>query len=82
MLIASSAVGSAFVQIAKNVVGCAKVVGVAGGKEKCDWVKKLGADECLDYKVGDTSKRGEVPQPVAPISGDVRRPRYCREHTR
>ncbi|GFZ46864.1 hypothetical protein JCM24511_04084 [Saitozyma sp. JCM 24511] len=53
---AAGAVGSAFVQIAKNVVGCAKVVGVAGGKEKCDWVKKLGADECLDYKSPDFEK--------------------------
>jgi len=32
-----SAVGSILVQIAKNVIGCKKVVGIAGGKEKCDW---------------------------------------------
>jgi D-arabinose 1-dehydrogenase-like Zn-dependent alcohol dehydrogenase len=46
-----SAVGSIFVQIAKNIVGCKTVIGIAGGKEKCDWVKSLGADECIDYKV-------------------------------
>lgn len=47
----NSAVGSIFVQIAKKIVGCEKVIGIAGGKEKCDWVKSLGADECVDYKV-------------------------------
>lgn len=31
------AVGSTVVQIAKKVVGCKKVIGIAGGKEKCDW---------------------------------------------
>jgi hypothetical protein len=33
----NSAVGSTVVQIAKKVVGCKKVIGIAGGKEKCDW---------------------------------------------
>lgn len=47
---ASGAVGTAFVQMAKHVRGAKRVVGVAGGKAKCDWVKKLGADECVDYK--------------------------------
>ena len=46
----ASAVGSVVVQLAKNIVGCKNVVGIAGGKEKCDWVKSLGADECIDYK--------------------------------
>lgn len=49
---AAGAVGSIFVQIAKKVVGCERVIGIAGGKEKCDWVKSLGADECVDYKGG------------------------------
>ena len=47
---AAGAVGSALIQIAKNVVGCKRVVGIAGGKEKCDYVKSLGADACVDYK--------------------------------
>ena len=47
---AAGAVGSAVVQIAK-----AKgmiVIGSAGGAEKCEWVKTLGADAVLDYKAG------------------------------
>lgn len=47
---AAGSVGTCIVQLAKNVVGCKRVVGIAGGKEKCDWVKTLGADECVDYK--------------------------------
>jgi NADPH-dependent curcumin reductase CurA len=53
---AAGGVGSAFVQIAKKIVGCKKVVGVAGGKDKCDWVKSIGADDCLDYKSDDFEK--------------------------
>lgn len=47
---AAGSVGTCGVQLAKNVVGCKRVVGIAGGKEKSDWVKSLGADECVDYK--------------------------------
>lgn len=33
------------------------MVGIAGGKEKCDWVvKHLGADACVDYKAGGDLK--------------------------
>ncbi|PKM15906.1 MAG: NADP-dependent oxidoreductase [Gammaproteobacteria bacterium HGW-Gammaproteobacteria-1] len=46
---ASGAVGSAAVQIAKNL-GC-KVIGIAGGPEKCAYVRNdLGADAAIDYK--------------------------------
>ena len=46
---AAGAVGSLVGQIAK-IKGC-KVIGVAGGKEKCKYVKEqLGFDEVLDYK--------------------------------
>ncbi|KAK9234219.1 hypothetical protein V1525DRAFT_350585, partial [Lipomyces kononenkoae] len=47
---AAGAVGSAAVQIAKHLLGCKKVVGIAGTDEKCRWVKSLGADVCLNYK--------------------------------
>ncbi|KAI4093579.1 MAG: hypothetical protein LQ344_002806 [Seirophora lacunosa] len=47
---AAGATGSMVVQIAKNVLGCRRVVGIAGGAEKCRWVESLGADTCLDYK--------------------------------
>jgi NADPH-dependent curcumin reductase len=46
---ASGAVGSAVGQIAK--IKGARAVGIAGGKEKCDYVKKdLGFDDCLDHR--------------------------------
>jgi NADPH-dependent curcumin reductase CurA len=49
---ASGAVGSVVGQIGK-MMGL-RVVGVAGGTEKCAWVKdELGFDECIDYKAGD-----------------------------
>ncbi|SCZ87282.1 BZ3500_MvSof-1268-A1-R1_Chr2-2g04748 [Microbotryum saponariae] len=47
---AAGAVGSIAIQLAK-LTGCEKVVGIAGGADKCRYVKeKLGADDCLDYK--------------------------------
>ncbi|NBT10237.1 MAG: NADP-dependent oxidoreductase [Betaproteobacteria bacterium] len=46
---ASGAVGGAVGQLAK-VRGC-RVVGLAGGPDKCAYVKEeLGFDECIDYK--------------------------------
>ncbi len=46
---ASGAVGSAFGALAK-ARGC-RVVGIAGGKDKCDYVvNELGFDACVDYK--------------------------------
>jgi len=47
---AAGATGSMAVQIAKKIVGCKKVIGIAGTDDKCDWVKRLGADVCLNYK--------------------------------
>ncbi|KAL1404908.1 quinone oxidoreductase [Vanrija albida] len=46
---AAGGVGSVAVQIAKHVLG-ARVVGIAGGADKCAWVRSLGADEAVDYK--------------------------------
>ncbi|HWZ73771.1 MAG TPA: NADP-dependent oxidoreductase [Casimicrobiaceae bacterium] len=49
---ASGAVGSVAGQLAK-IKGC-RVVGIAGGKTKCDYVvKDLGFDACVDYKAGN-----------------------------
>jgi len=49
---ASGAVGSVVGQLAK-AWGC-RAVGIAGGKEKCDYtVKELGFDACVDYKAGN-----------------------------
>ena len=52
---AAGSVGSLVGQIAK-IKGC-RVVGIAGGKEKCDWLKgELGFDEAVDYKAGPVFK--------------------------
>ncbi|MGQ0654386.1 MAG: NADP-dependent oxidoreductase [Betaproteobacteria bacterium] len=49
---ASGAVGSVVGQLAK--AWGARAVGIAGGKEKCDFVvKELGFDACIDYKAGN-----------------------------
>ncbi len=48
---ASGAVGQAVGQLAK-IAGC-RVVGIAGGEQKCAFVKSLGFDACVDYKGGD-----------------------------
>ena len=46
---AAGATGSVVVQVAK-ALGC-KVIGIAGGPEKCGWVTDVGgADACIDYK--------------------------------
>ena len=49
---AAGAVGMTVGQVAKHL-GC-RVVGIAGGQEKCDFVvNELGFDACIDYKGGD-----------------------------
>ena len=49
---ASGAVGSVVGQLGK-IYGC-KVIGIAGGPEKCSYVKNiLNFDECIDYKSGN-----------------------------
>ena len=49
---ASGAVGSVVGQLAK-LRGC-RAVGIAGGREKCDYVvNELGFDACIDYKAGN-----------------------------
>ena len=51
---AAGAVGSAVVQIAK--AKGMTVIGSAGGAEKCEFVRALGADEVIDYKAGPVVK--------------------------
>ena len=49
---AAGAVGQTVGQLAK-IKGC-RVVGIAGGRAKCDWVvNELGYDACIDYKAGN-----------------------------
>ncbi|MDP3748155.1 MAG: NADP-dependent oxidoreductase [Phenylobacterium sp.] len=52
---AAGSVGSLVGQIAK-IKGC-KVVGIAGGAEKCAWLtEELGFDAAVDYKAGDVRR--------------------------
>jgi NADPH-dependent curcumin reductase CurA len=49
---AAGAVGQVVGQVAK-IKGC-RAVGIAGGKEKCDYaVRELGFDACVDYKAAN-----------------------------
>jgi NADPH-dependent curcumin reductase CurA len=60
---ASGAVGSAFGALGK-ARGC-RVVGIAGGPDKCAYVKdELGFDDCIDYKV-----HGDVKSLSAALKG-------------
>jgi NADPH-dependent curcumin reductase len=63
---AAGSTGSTVGQIAK-IKGAAKVVGIAGGPEKCRWiVDELGFDAAIDYKGEDVSARlrEECPQGI------------------
>ena len=53
---ASGAVGSAVGQIAK--IKGARAIGIAGGKDKCDYVKnEFGFDDCLDHRDPDLAAK-------------------------
>lgn len=53
---AAGATGSVVGQIAK-IKGCC-VVGIAGGKDKCDWLRnECGFDEVIDYKHENVEQR-------------------------
>ena len=53
---ASGAVGTVVGQLGK-IYGC-KVIGIAGGPEKCSYVKDvLGFDKCIDYKSGNLDEK-------------------------
>ena len=52
---ASGAVGSVAGQLAKRAG--ARVVGIAGGPDKCLWVQEaLGFDDCVDHRTMDTDR--------------------------
>jgi NADPH-dependent curcumin reductase CurA len=54
---AAGATGSTVGQIAK-IKGASKVIGIAGGPEKCGWIaEELGFDATIDYKGEDVGKR-------------------------
>lgn len=63
---AAGAVGSVVVQIAK--ARGLTVIGSAGGSEKCEWVRSLGADAAIDYKAGPI---GESLAQAAPDGIDI-----------
>ncbi len=53
---ASGAVGSVVGQIAR--IKGARAVGIAGGPEKCRYVREtLGFDDCIDYKAGGLAEK-------------------------
>ena len=61
---AAGAVGSAVGQIAKQL-GAAKVIGSAGGPEKCAWLTdELGFDVALDYKAAPIGRQLRDHAPV------------------
>ena len=62
---AAGSVGSLVGQIGK-IKGC-RVVGIAGGPEKCDWLTgELGFDAAVDYKAGNLFKalKAAAPQGI------------------
>jgi NADPH-dependent curcumin reductase CurA len=53
---AAGSVGSAALQIGR--IKQMRTIGIAGGKEKCDWVlNECGADAVIDYKQGNVAAR-------------------------
>ncbi|MBK9236023.1 MAG: NADP-dependent oxidoreductase [Rhodoferax sp.] len=58
---AAGAVGQTVGQMAR-IKGC-RVVGIAGGPAKCDWVVgELGFDACIDYKAGPNAVKDGLKQ--------------------
>ncbi|OQV04250.1 hypothetical protein CLAIMM_09161 [Cladophialophora immunda] len=47
---AAGATGNMAVQIAKKMIGCRKIIGIAGSDEKCRWAERAGCDICVNYK--------------------------------
>jgi hypothetical protein len=69
---AAGATGSVVVQVAK-ALGCT-VIAVAGGAEKCAWVKDVaGADAAIDYRAGNVARaiRAAAPKGINVIFENV-----------
>jgi NADPH-dependent curcumin reductase CurA len=69
---AAGATGSVVVQVARALG--ARVIGIAGGKEKCDWVRDVaGAEACIDYKSENVAAaiRALAPQGVNVVFENV-----------
>ena len=54
---AAGATGMMAVQIAKKIIGCKRVIGMAGTDDKCKWVESLGADLCLNCEFSHRPSR-------------------------
>jgi NADPH-dependent curcumin reductase CurA len=52
---AAGAVGSVACQLAK--IRGARVIGIAGGPEKCEFLREIGCDAAIDYKNSDVNKQ-------------------------
>ena len=59
---AAGGVGSMVSQMAANVAGC-DVVGMAGGAEKCAFIKAHGCSAAIDYKSEDIAERLDALRP-------------------
>jgi len=67
---ATGAVGSVVGQLAK--IAGLRVVGVAGGAEKCAYaVEELGFDACLDHRPGDAAALRKALAAVCPKGVDI-----------
>lgn len=47
---AAGATSSMVIQIAKKLIRCKQVIGIASTDDKCRWAESPGADKCLNYK--------------------------------
>jgi len=59
---AAGGVGSMVLQMAAHVVGC-DVLGIAGGPEKCAFIKELGCSAAIDYRAEDIAERLDALRP-------------------
>lgn len=53
---AAGGVGSMVIQMAR-IAGASRVIGIAGGAEKCRTIRELGCDDAIDYKSEDLPRR-------------------------